>query len=852
MYDYITIKGARLNNLKNISLSIPKNKLVVLTGLSGSGKSSLAFDTLQKECQRQYMESMGMVTDYISKPKIDAIEGLSPSISVDQRITNKSPRSTVGTVTEVFTYLRILFAKLGTRNCPGCGRIIEPTFKLNGNNDIDFWDGDTRGSAPAETDETYGTAFACGNCKTPIPELTMSHFSFNKPIGACPTCTGLGTIYKANLHLLVDENKSIVEGAVLGWDIHYIKRYSNTLRVCGNHYGFEFDPEIPVKKFGNIQKDLLFYGIYSWEFKRHFPGIQPPETASKGRFEGVATNLLRRYSERVHDINYREKMENFLVKRTCPDCKGTRLKKEIRDVKVNDRTIIELSKMSLIDLHQWIVELPHSIPGEGLTVMEPIIADIKERVKRLIDVGVGYLSMERGAPTLSAGEAQRLRLASLLGSGLTGVLYVLDEPTVGLHSRDTHRLIHVLKKLRDLGNTVIVIEHDIDMIKAADFIIDIGPGAGRNGGEVVVTGSLEQVAACDKSFTGKWLSGKEHVEIPTRRRPGNGNFLTIHGARENNLKNITVNIPLGKIIAFSGVSGSGKSSLLFNILDRAARQRFHNATQIPGEYKEITGWEYIDKIITIDQTPIGKTPRSNAATYTDVFTPIRMLYSKLPEARTLKLQAKHFSFNVPGGRCERCQGAGVLTIGMHFLPEVEVRCPSCHGRRFKKEILDVKYSGNHISDILDMSIRDALQLFVQEKSIADKLGLMDEVGLGYLHLGQPATTLSGGEAQRIKLAKELSKRGTGNTLYLLDEPTTGLHPHDVSKLIRLIRRLVDEGNTVVVIEHNIDIITSADWVIDLGPEGGDAGGEIIARGTPEEVAKMNNSITGTYLRKIFT
>jgi excinuclease ABC subunit A len=848
MTNHITIKGARLHNLKNITLSIPKNKLVVFTGLSGSGKSTLAFDTLHKEGQRQYMESLGLVTYDLSKPQVDAIEGLSPSISVDQHLTNRSPRSTVGTATEVFTYLRVLFARLGHRPCPACGADIPPSHDVNGG---EVWD-DESASEPEAPDS--GESYPCPHCGAPVPEIGMAHFSFNKPAGACPTCTGLGIVHEANLDQLVDMERSILDGAIRGWDTFYIKHNLETLQAAGQHYGFPFDPSLPIQELGPIQRDLLLYGVNSSQFCRHYPGIKPPETVSKGHFEGIITNLLRRYAEHIHDPNYREKMDKLLIRRTCPDCGGTRLRPASRQVAVAGQNIVAVSQLPLVELAGWLERLSETVSPDEWIVAEPIIEDLRGRVRRLVDVGVGYLTLERSSPTLSAGEAQRLRLASLLGSGLTGVLYVLDEPTIGLHPRDTRRLIQVMRQLSALGNTVLVIEHDLDMLRAADYVVDIGPGAGRNGGRVVVAGVPDVVAACPASVTGDYLSGRLSIPVPAQRRPGNGEFLTIRGARAHNLKNVTVKLPLGTLIAVTGVSGSGKSSLMFDILDRAARQHFYGASELPGEHDAIKGWEHLDKIVTIDQTAIGRTPRSNAATYTDAFTPIREAFAATPEARQRRLTARHFSFNVPGGRCERCEGAGVLMVEMHFLPDVQVRCPACHGRRFKREVLAVPHGGYDIAQVLDMTIEEALPLFKDVSAAAARLSLMVDVGLGYLQLGQPATTLSGGEAQRVKLAKELGRRATGRTLYLLDEPTTGLHSADAARLLDVLQRLVDAprsgggGNTVVVIEHNLDMIKAADWVIDLGPEGGEAGGQIVAEGTPEQVAQVEASITGAFLR----
>jgi excinuclease ABC subunit A len=680
----------------------------------------------------------------------------------------------------------------------------------------------------------------------------MAHFSFNKPTGACPTCTGLGTVHQANLALLIDEERSILDGGVVQWDIHYIKWYTKTLLTAGQHFGFSFDPSQPIKDYPPIQRDLLIYGVHSPQFRRHFPNIEPPETAAKGRFEGVSTNLLRRYAENAHKADYREKMEKLLVSRTCPDCDGTRLRDESRQVTVAGQTIIDLSRMPLTDLAGWIDRLPETVSAETWVITEPIVADLQERVRRLVDIGVGYLTMERASPTLSAGEAQRLRLAALLGSGLTGVLYVLDEPTIGLHPRDTGRLIKVLRQLRDLGNTVLVIEHDLEIVRAADHVVDIGPGAGQHGGRILVAGVPELLATHPHSVTGPFLSGETTVPIPAQRRPVNGRCLTIRGARAHNLQNLTVKLPLGVLVAVTGVSGSGKSTLTFDILDRAARQHFYRAGETPGEHDVIEGWQHVDKIVTIDQSAIGRSPRSNAATYSDAFTAIRQAFAKTATAREQRLKVGNFSFNVPGGRCERCKGAGVLTMPMHFLPDVQVRCPTCHGRRFKRDVLTVQYQGFNIARVLDMTIEEAHQLFAGVRAAADRLLLMVDVGLGYLQLGQPATTLSGGEAQRVKLAKELGRRSSGHTLYLLDEPTTGLHPADTTRLLAVLQRLVDAGNTVVVIEHNLDVIKAVDWIIDLGPEGGQAGGQIMAEGTPEQVAQAATSYTGKFLHSLPT
>jgi len=833
MRDTITLRGAREHNLKNLSLDIPRNRLVVVTGLSGSGKSTLTFDIVHKEGQRQYLESLGMVTDYLSRPRCDLIEGLSPSISVDQHLTNRSPRSTVGTATEVFTYLRVLLARLGRRPCPACGQEVPPphdaTIALPG----------------AEEDEPEGT-YPCPACRAPVPRLGMASFSFNKPAGACPTCTGIGEVRQPVLERILDPSRSILGDGVLCWERFHSEHYSGVLSKTARHYGFSFDANTPLGALGEIARDALLHGVESPQFQRHFPGAEPPATVREGRFEGVLTSLMRRYSE-VNGATTREHLDRFLSRQTCPDCHGDRLKKESREVRVAGRTLIELSHAPLEDVASWIRSLSDAVSLEERAICEPVIADLTTRIGRLLDVGVGYLSLGRSSPTLSAGEAQRLRLASLLGSGLTGVLYVLDAPTTGLHPRDTRRLIQVLERLRDLGNTVLVVEHDLEVMRAADHLIDIGPGAGSHGGRLVAAGTPSQVAEHPESVTGAYLAERASVPTPHRRRPGNSKALVIRGARANNLKNVTARLPLGTLIAVSGPSGSGKSSLILDILGRAAEQRFNGANELPGEHDTIEGFEHLDRVVVIDQTPIGRTPRSNAATYGDVFTPLRELFAACPEAKAARLTAKHFSFNVPGGRCERCEGAGVIDVEMHFLPNVQVGCPSCHGRRFKPEVLAVRFRDWTIADVLERTAEEAFQTFENVPKVASRLKLLVDVGLGYLPLGQPATTLSGGEAQRVKLAKELGRREGGQALYLLDEPTTGLHPADVSRLLAVLQRLADAGNTVVVIEHNTDIIRAADWVLDLGPEGGIKGGHIVAEGTPESLATASGSSTGPFL-----
>ncbi|MAT97048.1 MAG: excinuclease ABC subunit A [Anaerolineaceae bacterium] len=807
----------------------------------------MGFDILHTEGQRQYLESLGLATFGVAKPPVESITGLSPTISLDQYLTNSSPRSTVGTSTEVYTYLRILFARLGHRPCSACGQNVPPAFDPA---NAEWADDPGPASGTAAADALPEETFPCPHCGAPIPEINMAHFSFNKPEGACPTCTGLGVVQEANIKLLVDEAKSIRDGAVLSWDDFYINHYGGTLLTAAAHCGIPFELDLPLKEYTLPQRDLLLYGVESPRFRRHFPDVEPPARVKDGRFEGVATALLRRYSDRIQDADYRDKMSEYLVSQTCPDCDGTRLRPESRAVTVAGQTIIPLTRLPLTELGDWLRDLPAALSADEMIVAEPVLDDLNERVARLVQVGAGYLTLERTSPTLSAGEAQRLRLAALLGSGLSGLLYVFDEPTIGTHQRDTRRLITVLRRLRDLGNTVLVIEHDLEMVAAADTVIDFGPGAGKHGGEVVAAGTLAEIVEQSGSLTADYLANRVSIPIPQQRRAPGDACLTIHGARENNLKNLTVRFPLGLLIAVTGVSGSGKSSLLFDILDTAVRQHLTKANDEPGEHDAIDGLEHLDKIVTIDQEHIRRMPRSNAATYTDTFTPIRKAFAETPEAKQQGYTTRHFSFNVPGGRCERCQGAGVLTVNMQFMPDVEVRCPACHGRRFTRETLAIKYREHDIAQVLEMTVAEALALFKDVPAAQSRLQVLSDVGLGYLQLGQPATTLSGGEAQRVKLSKELGRRVSGHTLYLLDEPTTGLHLADTARLLGVLQRLVEAGNTVIVVEHNLELVKVADWVIDLGPEGGAAGGWLIAEGTPEQVAQVAESYTGQYLQEI--
>ena len=843
MNETIDIRGARLHNLKNVSLSIPKNKLVVLTGLSGSGKSTLGFDILNREGMRQYMESLGMVTDGLTKPQGMTITGLSPSISVDQHLTNHSPRSTVGTSTEVFTYLRVLFARVGHRPCPSCGKDVPPPTFEYAEDELPDESNEPQTANPEDT-------FPCPHCGAPVPEMGMANFSFNKPAGACPTCTGLGVVRQVVVSRMLDESKSIAENGITFWDEFHINYYTKILENASLYFGLDMDVSQPLNRLTEPARDLILYGTNSPKFLKHFPGVKPPRTNAQGNFEGIVTNMLRRYDEHANNEAYREKLEPYFASQVCPDCGGTRLRPESRAVTVAGRTIIDISALPLKELDAWLKSLPAGFSAQETLIGGPILNDLDDRIHRLLEVGVGYLTLERSSPTLSAGEAQRLRLASLLGSGLTGVLYVLDEPTIGLHQRDTQSLIRVLRRLRDLGNTVLVIEHDLEMMHAADYLIDIGPGAGKHGGEVMACGTPEDVMRNPASLTGKYLSGEKSVPLPKKRRAYNGRELLINNARQFNLRNVTVSVPLRMLVAVTGVSGSGKSSLIFDVLDKALRQRLNGANEQPGEHDRIDGMDQVDKVITIDQEHIGRIPRSNAATYSDAFTAIREAFAATDDARKRRFSPRHFSFNVPGGRCERCEGSGTLTVKMHFMPDVEVRCPACHGRRFTRETLAVKFNGYDISQVLDMTVEEALQVFRNVPAAASRLQVMSDVGLGYLQLGQPATTLSGGEAQRVKLAKELGRKSTGRTLYLLDEPTTGLHPDDTGRLMVVLQRLVEAGNSVIVVEHNLDLVRAADWVIDMGPEGGDAGGRVIAEGTPEQVAQVKESYTGQYLTKM--
>ena len=938
MKDKIIIKGAKVHNLKNVSLEIPRDKLVVFTGLSGSGKSSLAFDTLYAEGQRRYVESLSAYArqflGQMNKPDVEYIEGLSPAISIDQKTTSKNPRSTVGTVTEIYDYLRLLYARIGTPHCPKCGKeitqqtvdqivdhvmamgektkiqvlsplvrgrkgthekildsirkngfvraridgeiyeITEEEVNLEKNNkhnieavvdrlviksDIERRLTDSLEMAlklsgglviinkVGEEDVLFSENFACADCGISIDELAPRLFSFNSPFGKCDHCDGLGTLMEIDEDLVIPNKElSIMEGAIASWGDGRLKEDAWTFAVLNSlskKYGFDLNT--PIKDLPRNIVELLLYGT-----KGERVSVDYTKEGIKGTynhaFEGEINNLKRRYRDTNSDL-IKGEVEKFMSNNHCPKCKGHRLKPEALAVTVGEKNISEFTRLSVNDELSYINSL--ELSEKNKVISEQILKEIKSRLSFLKDVGLDYLDLARNSGTLSGGEAQRIRLATQIGSSLMGVLYILDEPSIGLHQRDNDRLIKTLKHLRDVGNTVIVVEHDDDTIKEADFVVDIGPGAGEHGGNIVAAGTLDVIKNCKESITGQYLRKEKVVELPSERRTGNGNFLSIKGAKENNLKNVNVKIPLGLLTMVTGVSGSGKSTLVNEVLYKGLYKIINRANIVPGKHKEITGYEAIDKIIDIDQSPIGRTPRSNPATYTGVFDIIRELFSQTTEAKMKGYKPGRFSFNVKGGRCEACSGDGIIKIEMQFLSDVYVPCEVCKGKRYNRETLDVKYKGKNIDDILNMTVEEGLKFFENLPRIKNKLETLYDVGLGYIRLGQPSTQLSGGEAQRIKLAYELSKRSTGKTLYILDEPTTGLHIDDVNRLTQIIRRLVEAGNSVVVIEHNLDMIKCADYIIDLGPEGGDGGGTIVATGTPEEIIKVESSFTGKYLKK---
>ncbi|MFA5155117.1 MAG: excinuclease ABC subunit UvrA [Patescibacteria group bacterium] len=823
---FIKLRGARTNNLKNIDLDIPRDQFIVVTGLSGSGKSSLAFDTIYAEGQRRYVESLSsyarQFVGLMDKPDIDLIEGLSPAISIDQRTTQHNPRSTVGTITEIYDYLRLLYARAGAPYCPQCRVKLKKASAEKKNTRL------VRGRTVKST--KIDRFYTCPNCDYRRPDLEPRDFSFNSGHGACPACGGLGTKSEIDPNLVFNFNLSILEGAIK--PLSHANLNGNgllaELNELANRHNFSLRPS--VKELSAAQQELILRG--------------------DGKFSGLLPYLEEKYQETKSSF-VKQEVEKVMRVSRCPACQGARLKPESLAVRLNDLSIIDITDRSIRDLRVLLGNWLKNEVGNGQAkVVEPILKEILDNLGFLANVGLDYLTLSRSAATLSGGEAQRIRLASQVGSTLSGVLYVLDEPSIGLHQRDNDKLIATLKKLRDNGNTVIVVEHDAATMLAADWLIDVGPGAGDAGGRILFTGTPSEIKKCPASLTGAYLSGAREIKLPAKFRSGNGRAIKISGATEHNLKNIDVAIPLGKLVAITGVSGSGKSTLMSDILAKALSRKFYRAKVEPGAHRELSGLEFIDKVIDIDQSPIGRTPRSNPATYTGLFTYIRDLFAALPEARVKGLGAGHFSFNVPGGRCENCAGDGVIKVEMQFLSDVYLTCDVCGGKKFQAKVLDVLYRGKNIFEVLEMTIDEAQPFFKDHSAISQKLKTLSEVGLGYLKLGQSATTFSGGEAQRIKLATELSRRATGQTLYILDEPTTGLHFADIDRLLKVLNLLVDQGNTVLIIEHNFDVIKSVDWIIDLGPEGGDTGGYLVAAGTPVDVAKVAKSYTGQYLKKL--
>jgi len=939
MQDKIIVRGAREHNLKNINVEIPRDKLVVITGLSGSGKSSLAFDTIYAEGQRRYVESLSAYArqflGLMEKPDVDQIEGLSPAISIDQKSSSRNPRSTVGTVTEIYDYLRLLYARVGVPHCPICGRevtrqtagqivdqilalpkdsrimILAPIIddkkgehrhvalnlrkagysrvRVDGTiydvNEFPELDKQRKHSIDAVIDrlsvdgeirqrltesveqalnlgegvvkvlqpdsdnveQVFSEHYACElHPEVNLPEIAPRNFSFNSPHGACPNCTGLGMKLEVDPELIIPNRRlSISEGAIRPWarTTARLSWYSKLLQSVAKAHDFSID--VPVSDMKPADLKLILYGAGDEGISVRGPGGRTYHTT----YEGVIPNMERRYHESDSDFVKRE-IEKYMAERECPVCEGKRLKPEILAVTVMDRSIVEVTKLSISDARDFFDSMKF---GEReAEIAKQILKEVKARLQFLNDVGLAYLTLDRSATTLAGGEAQRIRLATQIGSSLMGVLYILDEPSIGLHQRDNDRLISTLVRLRDLGNTVIVVEHDEDTIRASDYVIDIGPLAGEHGGRVVAADIPSKLSDHKESLTGKYLSGELSIDAPKQRRKGNGKSITIKGAKEHNLQNIDAMIPLGKLVTVTGVSGSGKSSLVNDILAKKLAQVYHRAGDVPGKHDDITGLTALDKVISVDQSPIGRTPRSNPATYTGVFSDIRELFAQTPEAKLRGYKAGRFSFNVKGGRCEVCRGDGILKIEMHFLPDVYVTCEECKGKRYNREALEIHYKGKNISEVLDMTVEEAVEFFENIPAVRRKFETLNNVGLGYIHLGQSATTFSGGEAQRIKLATELARRSTGRTLYILDEPTTGLHFDDVKRLLGVLNALVDTGNSMLVIEHNLDVIKCSDWVVDLGPEGGSGGGKIIAEGTPEQVAQVEDSHTGRYLKRILS
>ena len=934
--DKIVIHGARAHNLKNIDVTIPRDQLVVVTGLSGSGKSSLAFDTLYAEGQRRYVESLSAYArqflGQMDKPDVDSIDGLSPAISIDQKTTSKNPRSTVGTVTEINDYLRLLYARIGHPICPNdhieitsqsVEQMVDQVLELPDRSRIQILapvvsqkkgqhkrvfemiqregyvrvrvDGETYDISEApeleknkkhdiaividrivvkegvrsrlfdsfeaalrmaegyaivdvigQEELLFSEHYSCPYCGFTVGELEPRLFSFNAPFGACSECDGLGMKLEVDIDLVVpDSSKTLREGALIPWNPISSQYYPQMLEQACSEFGIDMDT--PFEDLPEEHQEIVLNGsngeLFHFHYENDFGGVRDVEVP----FEGVMTNIKRRYHETNSDFT-RDQMRLYMTELTCKSCKGYRLNEQARSVKVNGKHIGEISELAINKAIPFIEGL--ELSEQEAMIARPVVKEVDDRLSFLQNVGLDYLTLSRSAGTLSGGEAQRIRLATQIGSNLSGVLYILDEPSIGLHQRDNDRLLDSLRKMRDLGNTLIVVEHDEDTMRAADYLIDVGPGAGQAGGEIVAAGTPDEVAKNKDSLTGQYLSGKRMIPVPKERRKGNGQAIRIVGASENNLKNVSVNFPLGQFVAVTGVSGSGKSTLVNEILKKALAQKINRNSNKPGKFKQITGYENIEKIIDIDQSPIGRTPRSNPATYTSVFDDIRDLFAQTNEAKIRGYKKGRFSFNVKGGRCEACKGDGIIKIEMHFLPDVYVPCEVCHGKRYNSETLEVNYKGKNISEILNLTVEDAVEFFKHIPKINRKLQTIVDVGLGYVTLGQPATTLSGGEAQRMKLASELHKRSNGKSFYILDEPTTGLHSDDIARLLKVLERLVDDGNTVLVIEHNLDVIKSTDHVIDLGPEGGDGGGTILAIGTPEKIATVAESYTGRYLKKV--
>jgi excinuclease ABC subunit A len=838
----IIVHGAKEHNLKNICFEIPKGKLVALTGPSGSGKSTIATDILQKECIRQYLESLGMVTDHIEKAKIDSIMGLSPSIGVTQRVTDFNPCSTVGTRSGILTILRNVFAAMGHQPCTACGKIVKQS--LQDKHKLTMVEIEDESSPSSK--KIKKSYFDCPHCGQQLEKLKMAHFSFNALSGACNTCKGFGEIISIDLLRLLNEEKTIRNGGIAFWGEALAKHYENVILAASRHYNFPFDPTMPIKNYTTEQRNFLLYGINFPDFVKTYKNIQAPKKVSEGNFEGVIPYLLNLYKKNPAKAS--NDVKKYIVHEPCLECKNSRLGRLGREGTVKGKTIIDVTRFNLNQLLEWLHNLDKLLTKEELPVLAAFSGALKERTSHLIEVGLGYLTLDRTLPSLSAGESQRVRLASLLGSELTGVLYILDEPTTGLHPHDNAKLLKTMRMIQEAGNTVLIIEHDTDMVKHADYILDIGPSGGSKGGEIIASGTPMNVMACTKSITGKYLAKK--VAIKLHHAPREHKALIIRGASEHNLQNIDVNIPIKQLVVMTGVSGSGKSTFLFDILDKVVRKHLYHANETPGKYVSVEGLEYFNRVITVDQVTIGssKSTRSNVATYTKLFDLIRDLFASLPEAKARGFNAEAFSFNTSDQRCENCNGAGVVDVDMTFMPDIETECPVCNGMRFNEELLSIQFQGHNIANILDMPVSDALSVFRQEKKIFALLDVMRQVGLEYLKLGQSTSTLSGGEAQRIKLAAELSKSETGNTLYLLDEPTTGLHPQEVERLLDIMKKLVSKGNTVVVIEHNLDVICNADTIIDFGPGGGLAGGKIVATGTPQEVVANKDSLTGQSLK----